>query len=334
MCAQIAIVYNGPAPSRYTTAGEDKAVLGVLEAVDAVRCSLAELGHQVRLVPLVLPEESACHELEQLQTDLVFNLFEGFPGFPQSEALIPEVLAGCGIPFTGCPAPALRLALDKAESKRLMQAAGIATPDFQVLDPETLAQFRLHFPCIVKPRAEDASHGLSPDSIVADLTALRKQVEAMSLIYGGDTIVEEFLDGREFNITVLGNGEAVTLPPSEIDYTLPPGAPRLLTFAAKWETDSDYFKHTGVVCPAKADATLGGQIRDTALAVYRLIIGQGYARVDLRTDSRGHLNVIEVNPNPDIGPDSGAARQAQAAGMTYTRFIEKIVSLSLERKKP
>jgi len=333
MCAKVAIVYNGPSPSRYTAAGEEKAVLGVLEALAAVYNALVELGYSVSRVPLVLPLESARNDLEQLKADLVFNLFEGFPGYPETEALIPELLSARGIPYTGCPAPVLKLALDKAATKKLLKKAGIATADFQVLNPQTLTRFQLRFPCIVKPRAEDASHGITPESVVSTLPALEKQVAAMCRTYGGDTIVEEFIDGREFNVTVLGNHESTVLPPSEIDYSLPPGAPRLLTFDAKWEPGSLYFENTRVVCPAKIDAELGEQISTLALAVFRLIDCRGYARVDLRLDSQGHLNVIEVNPNPDICPGSGAARQAEAAGMTYTEFVAKIVSLARERKK-
>jgi D-alanine-D-alanine ligase len=333
MCAQVAIVYNGPSPSRYTAAGEDKAVIGVLEAVEAVYNSLMQLGNSVSRVPLVLPVESARRELEKLKTDLVFNRFEGFPGYPETEALIPELLSMLGIPCTGCPAPVLKLALDKAETKRLLKEAGIATPDYQVLNSQTLLQFRLRFPCIVKPVAEDASHGLSPDSVVNDITALKRHVEAVSRNYGSDAIVEEFIDGREFNVTVLGNRECTVLPPSEIDYALPAGVPRLLTFAAKWETDSLYYKGTGVVCPAKIDTGTGRQISRLALAVFQLFGCCGYARVDLRMDSEGRLNVIEVNPNPDISPGAGAVRQAEAAGMNYTQFVAKILSLALEGKK-
>lgn len=201
------------------------------------------------------------------------------------------------------------------------------------MNPQSLAEFHLRFPCIVKPRAEDASHGITPDSVVSNLAALEKQVSAMSRNYGGDTIVEEFIDGRELNVTVLGDRECTVLPPSEIDYSLPPGAPRLLTFDAKWEPGSLYFEGTKVICPAKIDAGLGEQISAVALAVFRLFNCQGYARVDLRLDSKGRLNVIEVNPNPDICPGSGAARQAEAAGMTYTQFVAEIVSLARERKK-
>lgn len=331
MRRRIAIVYNEPYPSRYDVLGETKAVLGVLEAVAAVRQALLEISHQVVLVPLVPPLEQADKNLRDLDTDLVFNLFEGFPDDPETEAIVPEVLSTRGISCTGCSAAALRLALDKAKVKVMLQAAGVPTPDFQLLNPGTLRLFRLGYPCIVKPCSEDASHGLSADSIVNDGIALAKQVSFISNTYKGDVLVEEFIDGREFNATVLGNSAGTVLPVSEITYTLPAAMPRLLTFSAKWEPDSLYFQGTKAICPANVGAEERQRITETALAAFKLLGGEGYARVDMRADQAGQMNVIEVNPNPDISPGAGAILQAAAAGMPYTQFIQKIVELALEK---
>lgn len=330
---RVAIVYNEPQQSRYDAVGQEKSVLGVLEAVDAVHQALLELNFEVTRVPLLPPLGKAEQELGNLDTDLVYNLFEGFSDQPETEAAIAEILSELGIPFTGCPAPALKLALDKAETKAALEAAGIKTPDFQLLDSDTLDSFRLDYPCIVKPRCDDASNGLSPDSVVYDFPGLQRQVELLSSFYGSPAIVEKLVTGREFNATVMGNIELTVLPVSEIIYSLPPGLPEILTFEAKWETDSVYFRGTKPVCPAQIDAEQHQRIAETVIGVYRLLGCRGYARVDLRLDQEGDLNVIEVNPNPDVSPETGAARQAQAAGMTYTQFVEKIVQLALDRKQ-
>ena len=329
----VAVIYNEPRPSRYDTAGETKAVEGVLNAVAAVHKALLELDYNVILVPLTLPIKQARNKLKSLEADLVFNLFEGFPGYPETEALLPETLSGMGIPFTGCPGNAISLALDKARTKAALKAGGIPTPDFQSLNPQTMQMFRLSYPCIVKPPSEDASHGLTIDSVVSNPVSLEKQVTRISKSYGGDALVEEFIDGREFNATVLGNFQCNLLPVSEIVYSLPSEMPRILTFAAKWEPDSLYFQGTKVVCPANLDTVERERIAEAVLAAFRLLGCLGYARVDMRMNKEGQLNVIEVNPNPDISPDAGAARQAEAAGMTYTQFIEKIVKLALESKR-
>jgi D-alanine-D-alanine ligase len=332
MRMRIALVYNEPQKSRYDAVDEYNAVLAVLEAVDAVHQALLELDFDVTAVPLVPPLEQAERELRNLDTDLVFNLFEGFCDCPETEAVIPEILSETGVPFTGSPGPALRLALDKAKTKLILTAAGIKTPDFQLLNPKTLHVFRLDYPCIVKPRCDDASSGLTAESVVCDLSALERQVSRICHSSDGDALVSKFLPGREFNATVMGNSELTVLPVSEIVYSLPPGMPEILTFDAKWEDDSPYFEGTKPVCPAEIEAEEQQRIAETITTVYSLLGCRGYARVDMRLDDEGQLNVIEVNPNPDISPGTGAARQAEAAGMTYTQFIGKIVQLALDGK--
>jgi D-alanine-D-alanine ligase len=324
---RVAIIYNQPSKSRYDARGEQAAVSGVLEAVEAVYDALLKLGYGVVKIPLTPPLPRAQERLAALKTDLVFNLFEGFAGHPETEAEVAEILSALEMPFTGCPAGALKLALDKARTKAFLKSAGISTPDFQLLRPETLSSFRLSYPCIVKPRREDASHGLSAQNVVYDFASLEKQVTAVSRYYGGQALVEHFIEGREFNVTVLGG---TVLPVSEIDYSLPEGTPHLLTFAAKWQPDSDYFKGTKVVCPAEIGDRERENIARNALTVFGLLGCRGYARVDMRLDGAGQLNVIEANPNPDISPGAGSVRQAEAAGMTYPQFIDKIVKLALE----
>jgi D-alanine-D-alanine ligase len=333
MRKRVAIVYNEPQSSRYDNNHEEKAVLGVLEAVTAVHQALIELGHEVTLLPLIPPFEEARKKLAALGVDVVFNLFEGFCGEPETEALVPETLTELGIPYTGCRASIIRLALDKAKVKVILKDAGIPTPDFQLINPQTLETFRLEYPCIVKPRGEDASHGISADSLVTDFPSLERQVRAISESYNSGALVERFIGGREFNATVMGNARCVVLPVSEIVYALSPEVPRILTFAAKWEPDSTYFKGTKVICPAEVNAQERRYIAHTALAAFRLLVGSGYARMDMRMNEAGKLNVIEVNPNPDISPGTGAARQSSAAGMGYPEFIETIVSLAVEREE-
>jgi len=333
VCPTVAIIYNEPTPSRYSAMGEEKAVLGVLDEVTAVHQALSDLGYEVERIPLSPPLEKVRSKLEELNADLVFNLFEGFDGRPETEAMVANMLSDLGRPYTGCPGDVLSLALDKARTKALLEANGLATPRYQVLSPETVSQFHLSYPCIVKPCAEDASHGLSEESVVADFAALEKQVRKISQLFGGRALVEEFVDGREFNVTVLGNREPVVLPPSEIVYSLPPEKPKILTFSAKWEADSLYFDSSQPVCPAEIDDEIRQRIAQAALSAFKLLGCSGYARVDFRLSASGVPTIIEVNPNPDISPDYGAARQARAAGMSYTQLIERIVQLALERAR-
>jgi len=328
---KVAIIYNEPTPGRYDAMGEEKAVLGVLDEVGAVHRALAELGYPVACVPLRPPLEQVKEILRDVEADLIFNLFEGFDGCPETEVAVAYILAELGLPYTGNPGSALELALDKPRTKAILEASGISTPQCQILSPETIPMFHLSYPCIVKPRGEDASHGISEESVVNDPASLERQVTRISELFHGRALVEEFIEGREFNATVLGNREPIVLPISEIAYSLPPVMPRLLTFAGKWEPDSMYFRCIKAICPAEIGSEVREHIVETARAVFRLLGCRGYARVDMRLDAEGRLMVLEVNPNPDISPGSGAALQAEAAGMTYNQFIERIALLALER---
>ena len=328
----MAIIYNRPEEDRYSAMGEQKAILGVLVEVKAVHDGLNRLGYAVERVPLSPPLEEVKETLSRISADVVFNLFEGFAGRPQTEAAVAAMLHELGLPYTGCSAPALSLALDKAKTKAILEANGLPTPAFQVLNPETVGLFALRFPCIVKPAAEDASHGLTERSVVTGSESLEEQVAYISGLYEGGALVEEYVDGREFNVSVMGNEEPVVLPMSEIVYTLPEGRPRILTFEAKWETASLYYKSSAPVCPADIDETIRQRIAGPAAAAYRLLGCTGYARVDFRMGSDLIPQIIEVNPNPDLSPGYGVALQAKVSGLSYPRLVERIIQLATERR--
>jgi len=329
----VVIVYNEPGQDRYSALGEQKAVLGVLDEVKAVNAALIKLGSPAVRMGLAPPLEQVQERLAAISPDwVVFNLFEGFEGRPETEAAVAGMLAELGLAYTGCPPAALALALDKAKTKAILEANALPTPRFQVMTPDSVPAFQLRYPCIVKPVAEDASHGLSEDSVVANAAALEKQVRKISEQYSGHALVEEFLDGREYNITVLGNREPFALPSSEIVFTLAPGRPRILTFWAKWEPRSAYYKSSAPVCPADVDDLTRQRIATSAVAAYKLLGCAGYARVDFRASADGIPQIIEVNPNPDLTPGYGVAMQAEAAGMSYPQVIDRILEFALERK--
>lgn len=332
MHLKVAILYNDPIPDRYQAMGESLAELGVMDEVRAVEQALAELRYSSVPVPLRPPLNQVSKLLKSLDIDVIFNLFEGFDGCPETEGQLADQLLKLKIPFTGCPPPALFLALDKTKTKDLLCAAGIPTPSYQILTPDTIKSFRLDFPCIVKPFAEDASHGISEESVVKDFNSLECQVNKISALFGGKAMVEVYIDGREFNTTVMGNNRLFVPAISEIVYTLPADKPRILTFQAKWEENSLYFDNTRAVCPASISDLEKKKIGNIARKAFRLTGCKGYARVDFRQDRSGNFKVLEVNPNPDITPGSGAALQAVTSGMTYSQFIKKIIYLALKGK--
>lgn len=330
MPLRVAIVYNQP-DDKYLEIGEARAEYAVMGEVDAVRQSLSCPGYSVIQVPLKPPLESAAARLAALKeegVDIVFNLFEGFGGAPETEAEVARIMEKLNLQFTGCPSAALELALDKVRAKNILKKVGIPVAEHQVLRPDSVGEFKLAFPCIVKPVAEDASHGLSADSVVHDIPALERQVQKISRHFGGRALVEEYLEGREFNTTVIGNIKARVLAVSEILYTLPADLPRILTFEAKWDENSPYYRCTSPVCPAVLTGDKQYEIARIARLAFRATGCRGYARVDFREDGKGYLRVLEVNPNPDISPDSGAARQAAAVGISYRQFIARIVRMA------
>jgi len=328
----VALVYNDPTPDRYSNMGEADAVSDVLEEVKAVYDALLVMGYSVVKVPLVPPLEDARATLTRLDAGVIFNLFEGFAGQPETEAMVAGMMATMGKPFTGSAAPTLALALDKVKTKELLMAAGVNTPRYQVLYPHTVSSFNLGFPVIVKPVAEDASHGVNQDSVVKDIGALKQQVEKVCSDYGGRALVEQFLNGRELSATIMGIRHPRLLSISEIVFSLPSELPNMLTFGAKWLTDDVYFHHTDPVCPAQVDDALWAHISEVSLAAYRLLDCRGYARVDMRLDASGRASVLEVNPNPDISLTSGAVRQASAIGITYPQFIDRIVQMAFDKE--
>ncbi len=328
MSLRVGLIYNEPIADRYTALGEADAIADVLEEVNAVEKALHELGYEVVKQGLIPPFEEARRQAQGLPVDIYFNLFEGFAGRPETEALMAAALAVTGRPYTGSDPATLALALDKVKAKELLLGAGVLTPRHQVLRPASAGEFHLSYPAIVKPVAEDASHGITEESVVHEEATLRRQVEKVAAHYGGQALVEEFIDGRELSTTIMGNFRPRILSFSEIIFTLPPGLPRLLTFGAKWTPGDVYFAHTDPVCPAQVEPGLRAHLEATSLQAYRLAGCRGYARVDMRVDGEGRAWVLEINPNPDISMTAGAAHQAAAIGLTYPQFIDKILALA------
>lgn len=273
---------------------------------------------------------------------VVFNLFEGLDNLvdehgtpvPDQEAPTALALEALGYRFTGADGCALALALDKAETKKVLREGGILTPPWRVFTDEsevsagTLGD--LCFPLIVKPLQEDSSLAIDQNAVVTDLDRLRQRVLYVLERYHQPVLVEEFIDGREINAAVWGSPPEV-LPLAEIDLSaLGDPTRRIVSFAAKWEEGSFEYTHTPAICPAVLPPELEERVRDTALQAWKLVAhDRGYGRVDMRV--RGEqVYVLEVNPNPSIAEDAGFARSARAAGFDYAQMILKILSSVME----
>lgn len=327
---RITLLYNEPAASRYDALGEGVAIASVRLAVDAIKDVLESQGHAVALLGLQPPMSSTMAALKGIRADVVFNLFEGFAGSPETESQVALALESTGLSFTGARATTLALCLDKAKAKETMSAVGVPIPAFQLLSAGDLGRFSLVFPVIVKPAHEDASHGMNSNSVVYDLGALAAQVAWVEGRYGSPALVESFLPGREFNASILGGLSPRVLPATEIVYKAGMPGPRILTYAAKWIPEDPVYQATVPVCPAPVSKAVAARINELALAAHSAVGAPHYARVDFRMDARGSLYALEVNPNPDLSPDTGMSIQADADGMGYAGMIGAILELLLE----
>lgn len=277
----------------------DAVVDDSIKTAQAIAQNLATLGHQTDLFEL------KSNKLPKFSADVLFNQAWGVGSDENSEDKVAQLLEKTGISYTGADAKAIRLTGDKIKTKKLLKYANISTPRFQIIK-------NLRFPLIVKPSQEDCSLGISQSSI-----------------YNEPILIEEYIDGRELNVTILGHE---VLPISEI--TFGPtfkNKYKIVDFAAKWEKRTPEYKQTVGVCPAKLPASLSRKIQSLALKVFKLTHGRDLTRIDFRLSSDGTPFVLEVNVNPAIGPEDGAVRSARAGGLSYPKFLEKIVKLAYGR---
>jgi D-alanine-D-alanine ligase len=265
--------------------------------------------------------------------DAVFNLSECPMNSAQKEPHGAAYLELLRFPYTGNGPMALSVCNDKALTKRILASHGIATPGFRVFSEVPREGCGLPFPVIVKPSKEDGSAGITEESIVEDEARLAERVAHVIEKYAQEALVEEFLGGREFNVAVLGNGTAEdpyrAFPPAELVYRNRRW--RICSFESKWDPGHPSYAEIAPQCPAEVSDDLRTRLAALTIECARVFGLCGYSRVDFRTDGKGKLFVLEVNPNPDISPDAGLARAARAEGLSYEALLLEILRLGLAR---
>ncbi len=271
--------------------------------------------------------------LKNNDCDLLFNLCDdGFRNKATLEPHIPAVLDIFNIPYTGANYLSLGTCLNKARTKKILEYHNVRTPKFQVFgSPDDKLKQGLSFPFFVKPSSEDASIGIRNESVVNNEEELKQQVKRVIENYKQPALVEEFIDGREIYVGIIGHKNPVVMPITEIDFKLPPGVPKICSYDAKWKEESDDYKLTEPKCPAELDPELEKELKKAALKAFKVMGCRDYARVDFRVDKEGKPYVLEVNPNPDISTDAGLARMAKAKGWDYGDLIVNIVESAKER---
>ena len=317
--------------------GEEKDVLAegaIIEEIKAVENAVRSLGHQSIVMAVREEISSIIHWLKEYEPDVVFNLCESVYGNSCWERNIPALLDPFRIPYTGSPPLTLGLCQDKGKVKDILQSHGILTPRYKIFERAVGPVKGNMFPIIVKPLHEDGSLGITRESVVFDDETLSKQIRYIIEQYQQPALVEEFVDGRELNVGLVEtNGSVGILPISEIDYTeFPKGIPKICGYEAKWVVESAEFQKTKPVCPASLEWLMEKKVGQIASRVFKLFECRDYARVDIRIDREGKIYVLEVNPNPDISPQSGMARALKVQGTTYTGFVGNLIERARLRK--
>lgn len=319
----------------------------VILQVEAVYESLRSLHHESIVLPCGLNLAAVEEQLRQFQPDAVFNLVESLNGKGRLISFIPSLLDVMGIPYTGSASDSITLTSNKVMAKQRMVAAGLPTPAW--IGPYPVDLFSVYetnwdnhwkgIPWIVKSVWEHASLGISGNELLQteNLDELIAVMRSRAPKLGGLCFAEKYVDGREFNLSILATAKGPeVLPPAEIIFEgYHPTKPRIVCYDAKWNKDSFEYSHT----PRRfdfppEDTSLIQTLKQRAIDCWNLFGLSGYARVDFRVDREGKAWILEVNANPCLSPDAGFAAAVERAGIPFAKVIDCILSDALGKKEP
>jgi D-alanine-D-alanine ligase len=263
----------------------------------------------------------------------IFNLVEIFDGDPRLEAGITGFLDLCGIPYTGSGPFTLSLCQRKALAKHFLLQHRIRTPRFKLLrTPKLTARHGLRYPIILKPAQEDASLGVEADSVVHDPEQLPQRVSSLYEKFKQPILIEEFIEGRELHVSVIGNNPPTALPVLEYDFSaLPEEHPAIITYAMKWNPLELTYHKVHSHCPAKLPPATAEEVTRLALRAYSATYCRDYARIDMRVSKDGKPYVLEVNPNPDLTEGVSFMESAERAGLSFSQTLRRILEFALAR---
>jgi D-alanine-D-alanine ligase len=308
----------------------------VLLQVEAVAAALVSSGHEVIRLGCTLDLEDMKEKLLQLGPQLVFNLVESLGGYGSLIHLFPFLLEAMGLPYSGSAAEAVRLTSNKTAAKKQMREAGLPTPDWVELHAAEKLRKKEKSggksrTWIIKSLWEHASLGLDRNSLVqtGSAAALIAEMKKRAFSLGGVCFAEEFIPGREFNLSILAGDERPrVLPPAEICFDgFDPVQPRIVDYRAKWEEDSFEYRNTPRCFDfSDRDSSLIAELQDIALRCWEIFGLRGYARVDFRVDGNSRPWILEVNANPCLSPDAGFAAALIRARIPFSEAVGSIIA--------
>jgi D-alanine-D-alanine ligase len=299
--------------------------------------ALAENGHEAERLAVADDVKPVIAGLEARKPDLVFNLAESFGGKSALESNVAALLNLLEMRYTGSSPAGLLMAGDKALSKKVLAFHGIRTPEFATVYRGALEWAgEIAFPLIVKPPQEDASIGVTSKSVVRDVKQLFERIDELQGEFQQPALVEQFIEGREFYVGVLGNANAEALPAIELDFSgFPADRPRIASWEAKWGDEGSgtgrEFEGTRSIFPEGLDETLVTRMSAVAVDAFQALRLRDYARIDLRVTNDDEVYVIEVNPNCYLERESEFSRAAAKFGLEYRQLIARIVELASAR---
>src|SRR6185295_1303933 len=300
------------------------------EVEEEVADALTKLGHETVMHELDGTTKSLL-ALARQECDLVFNLCESFADDDTADFKIAAFLELIGKNYTGSGTHGLMLAQDKAIAKKIFSFHGVHTPVFAKSFRGRLDfSHDLQFPVIVKPAREDGSIGIEFSAVVSSIRELMERMDWLHAHFDSPVLIEEYIEGREVYVGVIGNDKPEALPVVELDLSkLPDGTPRIAAAEVKWGKGTKAYRDTksAVATDLSEETTLA--LQQTAMAAYQALELRDYGRVDMRLQSDGRVHVIEANPNPWLSSKAEFAMAARKAGRTYTQLVEEIVELAM-----
>ena len=318
------------------TAAADKSpvtrTLDKKEVEDEVAEALTKLGHDAIKYELDGTHKSLLG-LARVDCDLVFNLAESFADDDTADFKIAAFLDLLGKNYTGTGASGLMLSQDKAVAKKIFAFHGIHTPVFARCFRGRLDfSHDLHFPVIVKPAREDGSIGIEFSAVVTSIRELMERMDWLHAHFDSPVLIEEYIEGREIYVGVIGNDKPEALPVVELDLSkLPDGTPRIAAAEVKWGKGTKAYRDTKSTVATDLPEETVLALQQTAVAAYQALEVRDYGRVDMRLQPDGRVHVIEVNPNPWLSSRAEFVMAARKSGRTYTQLIEEIVDLASAR---
>ena len=294
---------------------------------DVLSC-LEKLGHQVETLAVFNDVVSIVEKLKEFTPDVVFNLTESFHSNRAHEPNIPALLELMRARYTGAKPDGIILCKDKALAKKVLLYHRLRVPHF-VISPESRPLKRLRrfvFPAFVKPVSEESSDGIAKASFAKSEEEALERARFIHEKFQCDALIEEYIEGRELYVSVMGNSKLTVFPPREIFFEqMPEDEPKFATFKAKW--DDAYRKKWGIKNGPARELPAGLQEKLTRMArkVYRVLKIQGLGRIDVRLTSGGEIVIIEANPNPSLAREEDFAQSAAAAGVDYEQLIQRIL---------